>query len=588
MSKPLLFIVLYLQACLAYCQVSDQKVKHMLNQGVLPTEIPYPDEASALTQKLENSSFYQEEINGWSQKQNNAKTTGNVQHITFTKTLSVPTAWKDKKIFLLIHPLMADIMVTLNGQPLNCCRDITLSSLPLSPFIKPEGNNVLEISIISSKPVNEINDMLKRVALFATPKVHISYLANEYYFYTNNRINFYPFQNLWHYYHNFGDSTWYTHQQNTQVKIYDEERIIFTSAPYTNSKSSNKTSEGMIGVGKDQPGLKRWTAETPSMHLMSIQNLTPTGEVREAFAERVGFRDSALKDKHLFVSRVAPQLKAVALNIPRLSNYSRERLAEIAVSLKRHHVNTIVVSGFLENKLIYEVCDQYGLYVIHKINVQDYVDETEDPKKIADKLMRRVMSNLYLLKNRPSLIAWYIDQEDNWKPIVQPVADALNLIELARPVIYNDQVVENLPSMKDIPTLNIPLEEAQLRMLEKKYQWIDFTMSSYKDKTLTITNTYDFMKLDSIRLHWEVLDKNQVVTSGNIFPVCIMPHKAHPFALPFDLPSYKDKPGITFRFTLFLHNQTAWLDKGAVLASENFRFNMANNNYFLEKKTIEK
>lgn len=153
--------------------------------------------------------------------------------------------------------------------------------------------------------------------------------------------------------------------------------------------------------------LPRWSDELPHLYYLRIQATNLLTEQIEIFAQKIGIRALHLKGDVLYSNSKPVSLKAIVLDLDAqtLENLAKNKLTELIIKLKQHHINTIIPPAILTNTTIYQVCDIYGMYVI-----QGLTSGVEQNKAAAvlpkNSVSYKVVSTIHLLKNYPSLLGW--------------------------------------------------------------------------------------------------------------------------------------------------------------------------------------
>ena len=173
-----------------------------------------------------------------------------------------------------------------------------------------------------------------------------------------------------------------------------------------------------------------WSAELPNLYPLEIE----TND--EVIGEKVGFREITLKDG---VVRVNMQpLKIRGVN--RHDSYpdtgyvaSMEQLRGDLTMMKRHNINAIRTSHYPNAPRFYQLCDEYGFYVIDEADVEAHgcVDVVQNLKwndesgynGIAllasdDRFLEAILDRERLLVtrdvNRPCVIFWSMGNESGY------------------------------------------------------------------------------------------------------------------------------------------------------------------------------
>lgn len=168
--------------------------------------------------------------------------------------------------------------------------------------------------------------------------------------------------------------------------------------------------------------VSHWTAETPHLYTLLITLKDNSGRTLEATSAKIGFRTIEIKDRQLLVNGQPILVKGVNLHEHDevTGHYVNEDLMKKDFELfKRYNVNTVRTSHYPQAERFYELCDEYGIYVIDEANVESHgmwYDLRKggtlgnNPDFIDAHLSRTV--NVYERdKNHPSVIIWSLGNE---------------------------------------------------------------------------------------------------------------------------------------------------------------------------------
>jgi Beta-galactosidase/beta-glucuronidase len=168
--------------------------------------------------------------------------------------------------------------------------------------------------------------------------------------------------------------------------------------------------------------VKSWNAETPNLYTLVISLKDANGQVLEATSAKVGFRTIAIVNKQLLVNGQPILIKGVNVHEHNEVNghYVTEELMLKDFELwKKFNVNTVRTCHYPQQERFYELCDQYGIYVIDEANIETHGmgydlrkggTLANNPLFEAAHMYRTV--NMYLRdKNHPSIITWSLGNE---------------------------------------------------------------------------------------------------------------------------------------------------------------------------------
>ncbi|MCG8474970.1 MAG: DUF4981 domain-containing protein [Cytophagales bacterium] len=120
---------------------------------------------------------------------------------------------------------------------------------------------------------------------------------------------------------------------------------------------------------------KLWSAETPYLYTFVAELKDKKGKVLEAVSSKAGFRRVEIKGGQLLVNGRAILIKGVNLHEhhPTKGHVLDDeiRLKDILL-MKQNNINTVRTSHYPQDRRWYDLCDQYGLYVIHEANIESH------------------------------------------------------------------------------------------------------------------------------------------------------------------------------------------------------------------------
>ena len=123
------------------------------------------------------------------------------------------------------------------------------------------------------------------------------------------------------------------------------------------------------------PNVAAWTAETPNLYTLQITIKDGNGKISESIASRIGFRTVEIKGKQLLVNGQPILVKGV--NIHEHNGYTGHYVPEELMQkdfelFKKYNVNTVRTSHYPQPERFYQLCDEYGVYVIDEANIESH------------------------------------------------------------------------------------------------------------------------------------------------------------------------------------------------------------------------
>jgi beta-galactosidase len=191
------------------------------------------------------------------------------------------------------------------------------------------------------------------------------------------------------------------------------------------------------------PQSRLWSAEVPNLYDFNLTLGTPEKPLQN-IASKIGLRTSEVKNGQLLVNGKPVLLKGVNRHEhdPNLGHVVTEEMMRQDIELmKRFNINAVRTSHYPNHPRWYELCDEYGLYVIDEANIEShgmgYGDKTlaKAPEWKAAHL-DRTMRMFHRDKNHPSIIIWSLGNEAGNGPNFYATYDWLKEHDKTRPVQY--------------------------------------------------------------------------------------------------------------------------------------------------------
>ena len=166
--------------------------------------------------------------------------------------------------------------------------------------------------------------------------------------------------------------------------------------------------------------MKAWSAELPHLYRLQMVLYDAEGKVKEVISRPIGFRTVEIIGANLLVNGKRILIKGV--NRHETDPYtgqvvSRESMEKDVMLMKALNFNAVRTCHYPDDSYFYDLCDQYGLYVMDEANVESHGMHYEVDKTLANdtqweyahllRMQRMVMRD----KNHPSVIIWSMGNE---------------------------------------------------------------------------------------------------------------------------------------------------------------------------------
>lgn len=206
------------------------------------------------------------------------------------------------------------------------------------------------------------------------------------------------------------------------------------------------------GEGKawqvDVPAPRQWNAEDPYLYRLELSLLDAAGGLLEVVPLRVGFRDVRVRDGLM-------QVNGRYLKLHGVNRHDNDQLRGRAVTMarverdivlmKQHNINSVRTAHYPNDPRFYELCDQYGLFVMAEtdvethgfVNVGNLSQITDDPAWEAA-FVDRIERHVHAQKNHPSIIIWSLGNESGYGCNIRAMAARCRELDPTRLIHYEE------------------------------------------------------------------------------------------------------------------------------------------------------
>ncbi|WP_305768405.1 glycoside hydrolase family 2 TIM barrel-domain containing protein [Candidatus Epulonipiscium viviparus] len=203
------------------------------------------------------------------------------------------------------------------------------------------------------------------------------------------------------------------------VGMYEKEELM-------NTYELEKVADGKYRIAVDIENVKLWSSEYPNLYELMFALKNIKDEVLQVIPYKTGFKKIEIIDKIIYING-----KRIVFNGVNRHEFSHvngraltydEMLWDI-IEMKRHNINAVRTSHYPNNPAFYDLCDEYGIYVMDEVNLethgtwkykidnfQEYALPGNNPLWTAA-VVDRTASMYERDKNHPSVIIWSLGNE---------------------------------------------------------------------------------------------------------------------------------------------------------------------------------
>lgn len=203
--------------------------------------------------------------------------------------------------------------------------------------------------------------------------------------------------------------------------------------------------EGKACIDEVIADVNHWTAETPYLYKLFI-TVEDDGQIVEVIPQNVGFRNIRLNGETFLVNGVAIKFKGVNRHDYSPQNgrvVSREEIEKDIILMKQFNINAIRTSHYPNSYYLYDLCDEYGMYLIAETDLEchgfeltgEYKWITDDPSwELA--YVSRMTRMIERDKNHPAIIFWSLGNESAFGCNFRKMTDVAHEMDPTRLVHY--------------------------------------------------------------------------------------------------------------------------------------------------------
>ncbi|MBT7302271.1 MAG: DUF4981 domain-containing protein, partial [Victivallales bacterium] len=188
-----------------------------------------------------------------------------------------------------------------------------------------------------------------------------------------------------------------------------------------------------------------WSAEAPNLYTLVVSLLDSEGTVRDVRSMRLGFRNVTIRNRELLINGKAVLIKGVNRHEHHETQGKtvplETLLADIRL-LKQFNFNAVRTAHYPNDILWYELCDEYGIYVLDEANIEahaNYWTMCRDPRwrqQFLDRGTRLILRD----RNHPSIIGWSMGNETGNGENHDALGDAMRALDSTRFLHHEGEV----------------------------------------------------------------------------------------------------------------------------------------------------
>lgn len=391
----------------------------------------------------------------------------------YKRNFYIPKEWKNYQIHLRFEGVDSAFHVWINGKEVGYSQGSRLSSeFDITPFVKIGDINHICVlvyqwsigSYLEDQDMWWLSGIFRDVYLLARPFCYIrdfqvfSLLDSGY---KNGIFNITIFVN------NSSEQKKGIYKVKLNLFDFNRNDVIYETESYKFYINGCTTQK--ISFATKIPDIHKWSSEDPYLYGMWL-DLFEDDKIIEAIPYKIGFRIVEISENLFLLNGVPIKLKGVNRHEhhPELGRaLPLKEMIEDIILMKQHNINTVRTSHYPNDPRFYELCDEFGIYVIAEndlechgfeiISQKENISIPSDDLKWEKHYLNRIKRTVHRDKNHCSIIIWSLGNESGMGINIQKMADLVRSIDFSRPIHYERDKEGKLVDI--ISSMYTPLEE---------------------------------------------------------------------------------------------------------------------------------
>lgn len=360
---------------------------------------------------------------------------------SYVKYFTMEDALRGKDISISFQGVEVAFYVWLNGEFIGYSEDtFTPAEFDLTEYLL-DGENKLAVEVYKRSSASWIEDqdfwrfsgIFRDVYLYAVPKSHIE--------------NVFIKSTLDKSYENGIFDVQISMTGETACKLCATLEDACQNVVFEISIDGGETCE----IHSMIPKVQAWSAEIPYLYQLYLKVEDCNGNLIEVVPYKVGFRTFEMKNKvmHLNGKRIVFRgVNRHEFNVRRGRAITKEDMLWDIQFMKKYNINAVRTSHYPNQSLWYQLCDEYGIYLIDETNLESHgswqkLGALEPSWNVPGShlewkecVLDRARSMFERDKNHPSILIWSLGNESYVGTCLEAMSNYFHKVDDSRLVHY--------------------------------------------------------------------------------------------------------------------------------------------------------
>jgi beta-galactosidase len=372
---------------------------------------------------------------------------------SYVRSFSIPEGWNGQPVYMSFQGVESAFYVWVNGDLVGFSQDsFTPADFDITPYLI-EGENKLAVEVYRWSDASWLEDqdfwrlsgIFRDVYLYSTPTAHIAD------FKVNTNLDSACEDAELHIQAtitNYDGQSQGVHQ--VEAMLYDGDQQTLWEEPLRVGIQTSGHAKQSVEFSAHMDRPAKWSAESPYLYTLVLRLWNEEGTLLETESCKVGFRKFEIEDGLMKINGEVIVFKGVnrhEFDRDRGRSVDAESMLADILLMKQYNINAVRTSHYPNNPLWYELCDQYGLYVIDETNLETHGSWSYGQEELGETVpgsrpewtgavLDRANSMLQRDKNHPSIVIWSLGNESSGGDNFLKMHDFLRETDPSRVVHY--------------------------------------------------------------------------------------------------------------------------------------------------------
>jgi len=416
---------------------------------------------------------------------------------SYFKTFDLPENWDGKQIILHFGGVSSAFYVWVNGQMVGYSED---SCLPAEFDVTEKvqkGKNTVAVQVFRWSDGSYLEDqdhwrmsgIQREVMLLAQPRVALNDFFVRTKFDENLEDALLQIRPIVTMKDSINIEGWTVeamlYSPTNKPKFPQPLKIDLSKIVYEEYPQRDNVKFSLLESKIESP--QKWSAELPVLYTLVLSLKDEKGNLLESRSSKIGFRDIRIQDGVFQVNGKSVKLYGVNRHDHSQTGgktVTRDEMLKDVLLMKQHNLNAVRTSHYPNDPYFYDLCDQYGLYVMDEANIETHhaggylANQSSWHAAYSERISRMVERD----KNHPSIFSWSLGNEAGSGPNFAAAAAWIKEFDPTRPIHYEGaQGDANRPEYKQFgspeymkkPYLANPDDTWYVDMISRMYCTID-------------------------------------------------------------------------------------------------------------------